>query len=87
MEIDGFYSQGIAYLSAFTAFSGPIKLESLYNQYEYYEVKKRVKRFQEEGIFLFGGKLNSGECLNSLIYIRIGCKPLQAKKVTAIVIS
>lgn len=80
-EIQNFFNQGVAFIKAFSGFSSPIKLENLLIQYEYLEPVKKARKFQEEGIFIYGGKLENGQYLDDLHCIKIGTNPISLKKV------
>ena len=44
-----------------------IKLESPYHPFEHNKkVEERLKRVKEEGIYIFGGKLENGKVINKL---------------------
>lgn len=62
-------------------FRGEVKMENPYFSYEYSKNRKgRFAKVTDEGIYVFGGRLQNGEAVNDLRIIQFGTKPLKIMK-------
>ncbi|CAD8070637.1 unnamed protein product [Paramecium primaurelia] len=80
LQIENQFLEGVSDAVSASLFNGEVKMENPYFSYECNKKKGKYPTVTQEGIYVFGGRMQNGEATNDLRVIQFGFKPIRIIK-------
>ncbi|CAD8174604.1 unnamed protein product [Paramecium octaurelia] len=80
LQIENQSLEGVSDAASASLFNGEVKMENPYFSYECNKKKVKYPNVTQEGIYVFGGRMQNGEATNDLRVIQFGFKPIRIIK-------
>ncbi|CAD8086895.1 unnamed protein product [Paramecium sonneborni] len=80
LQVENQFLEGVSDAASASLFNGEIKMENPYFTYDCNKKKGKYPTVNQEGIYVFGGRIQNGDASNDLRVIQFGFKPIRIIK-------